>query len=93
MKPVGRKMTVDWYGDNETPEVGNVIRNCSADGTVKGYARVLSVRQAKVRVSRGENARYSLRLEPIDSIPPEGVTFTVTAHPPKPKIDRFSPLL
>ena len=99
MRRKGRPYTVDFYNDDYTvPEPGNIIRDVSHKGLVKGYLRVLCVREVKVRVSRGENARYALRIERLGERPPTiGVSFTVTAYAPKPKKpsdrDRFDPLL
>lgn len=104
MKPVGRRMTVDFYNPTDTvPAVGMVVVERRHDGALKGYSRVLSVRPVKVKVSRGERARYALRVERIptppeiaavDSVSYGGATwFTVTDYPPKPKRDRWSPLL
>jgi hypothetical protein len=100
MRRKGRPYTVDFYSeDHQVPEVGHLIRDVSHKGLVRGYLRVLSVRLVKVRVSRGEVARYALRIERLSKQPQgESVSFTVTAYPPTPKSkpladDPFSPLL
>ena len=99
MRRKGRPYTVDLYKDDYTvPEPGNIIRDVSYKGLVKGYLRVLSVREVKVRVSRGEHSRYALRIERLaERSSTEDVSFTVTAYAPKPKEpsdrDRFDPLL
>lgn len=93
MRPKPRRFTVDWYSEVDAPKVGDVVRDVGLRGTVRGYLRVLSVRQVVVRVSRGESARYALQTERLPGKPPEGASWTMYANPPKPKRDRFSPLL
>ncbi len=94
MRKKPRRHIVDFFDPAEAaPVVGNVIRYLSHKGIVLGYLRVLSVRQVKVRVSRGEVARYALQVERLEGKPPEGANWTMTQNPPKPKVDRWSPLL
>lgn len=98
MKPRGRLYTVDFFRESDpTPEAGNIIREVSPKNIVKGYLRVISAREVRVRVSRGEVARYTMRIERLDQRPPgQAVAFTVYSYA-KPakgsKPDRFDPLL
>jgi hypothetical protein len=87
------KYTVDIYDERRPPEVGQNLRHISYKGVVKGYLRLVGVRQVQVRVSRGEVARFRLELERLPGIPQDGVQLTVWDHTPKPKRERFSPLL
>lgn len=90
-----RSHVVDFYrAEDQPPRVGDLIREVSHTALVRGYLRVHAVRQVKVRVSRGEVARYRLQVERLACRPAgEPVTFTVDDYAPKPKVDRFSPLL
>ena len=100
MKRGARPYTVDFYEEGHPlPQVGQCLREVSHKQTISGYMRIQSVRLVKVRVSRGEVARYKLMIERLNDMPPGGVSFTVYTYPPrkKPKptldADRFSPLL
>lgn len=100
MKPRGRAYTVDFFRESDAaPEAGNIVREVSDKQMVKGYLRVLSVRQVRVRVSRGEVARYALRIERLNERPQDQpVAFTVYSYakpkaPKGHKPDRFDPLL
>ena len=100
MKRAAKYYTVDFYTeDHPHPQLGDVIRDVSHTSQVRGYLRVLSVRQVQVRVSRGEVARYKLSVQRLEKMPPQGVSFTVHGYAPKKKAplthqgDAFSPLL
>lgn len=93
-----RRMIVDMH-DERVPAVGDIVRHHNTRGSVLGFLRVVGVRQVKVKVSRGEVARFALALERLDgfpSPPPRGQILrflNVHDNPPRPKPDRFSPLL
>lgn len=96
MKRAGQRMTIDYFDPADVPPApGMVFRDVSASGRVRGYCRIQAARKVKVRVSRGEVARYAVWFERLagDRPPHEGADFTVTANPRKPKRDRWSPLL
>jgi hypothetical protein len=96
MRQKPRRMIVDFFDPADpAPEVGNVVRHVGSNARVLGYLRVVSVRRVKVRVSRGEHARWALGMERLAERPREGVSWTMTDRPrkPKPKVDRWSPLL
>lgn len=96
MRPKLRPFTVDFHGEDwREPVPGDVIRHVGARALVLGYLRVVDVRRVRVKVSRGEAARFRLGVLRLPGKPPEGATFTVTSYPPKPRAppDRWSPLL
>lgn len=100
MKPKGTPYTVDFYSEGfPVPQPGDLVLDVSHTQAVRGYFRVLSSRPVKVRVSRGEVARFAMRIQRINELP-EGsqVAFTVYGYAPKargkkPKGDQFLPLL
>lgn len=100
MKPKGTPYTVDFYTEGfPVPQPGDVVLDVSHTQAVRGYFRVLASRQVKVRVSRGEVARFALRIQRLTALPDGAqVAFTVYGYAPKPRgkkpiSDRFSPLL
>lgn len=101
MRKKPRTYIVDMHSPSPNrPEPGQVFRHVSSKGVVLGYQRVVGVRQVRVRVSRGETARYALQVERLDGMPAGGATFTVHDHPRRPRTrpdpfcaDRFLPLL
>lgn len=72
--------TIDVYAGGVHPSVGHVIRRLSARGVVLGFLRVLAVRSVRVRVSRGEEARYRVTLEWLAGEPDAGADSTVVDH-------------
>lgn len=86
---------LDWHGEGDPGFApGQIMRRLNTQKQVGGYYRVVSVRQVRVRVSRGETSRWSLGVERLAERPAdEAVTFTVQDHAPRPKPDRWSPLL
>lgn len=100
MKPKGTTYTVDFYTEGfPVPKPGDLVRDVSHTEEVRGYFRVLSSRQVKVRVSRGELARFAMRVQRLEALPDGAeVAFTVYGYAPKargkkPEDDRFLPLL
>lgn len=86
-KPKGSRYVVDFYNpDDPEPMPGDIMQSFSHTGEHQRFWRILSVRKVKVRVSRGEAARYALRLHSLPEIP-EGslISFTTHSHPPKPR--------
>lgn len=102
MRKKPRVIVVDFHeADHRVPREGDLVRVVSYRKVVKHYLRVLSVRQVKVRVSRGEAARYRCAVERLlgGRPPDEGVDWTTYEYPPKPKVSetgpggRFNPLI
>lgn len=88
-----RRFTVDMY-DDRVPVIGDVVRHFNFRGDILGFYRLLDVRRVKVRVSRGETARFTLFMERLPGFPKQALRIlSVYDHPPRPKPDRFSPLL
>lgn len=92
--------TVDFFSEHcPSPKAGDLVRRLSAEGQERGFFRVLSSRQVKVKVSRGETARYTMKIERLTEQPEgEEVTFTVHGYRKRkqtktPARDKFSPLL
>lgn len=90
--------TVDFFSEHcPAPKAGDLVRRLSAEGKERGFLRVLSSRQVRVKVSRGEMARYTMTVERLAEQPEgEEVTFTVHGYRKRPKTparDKFSPLL
>lgn len=70
MKPKGTPYTVDFYTEGfPVPQPGDVVLDVSHTQAVRGYFRVLASRQVKVRVSRGEVARFVLRIQRLTALP------------------------
>lgn len=105
MRRAGTTWTLDWAGGAE-PTVGQVIRCCRADGIVKGYWRLTSVRLVKHRkpLPDGYIARYRIGVRFVSNdihevrrLTGAGAAWTLYEHPRKPKPtiahDPFSPLL
>jgi hypothetical protein len=75
--------TVDVMPGSYHPAEGQVVRELRHDGTLRGYSRIVSLRDVRVRVSRGEEARYRMGMQGLDALPEGGWQYVVQSYPPK----------